>query len=216
MNNFNYYPDFFIPNDLSHAKHIILTPEDSTVDQRWDLETQWTVNIISALMNITPGSVVLDWGCGIGRISKALIDTFDCHVVGVDLQPKMLDYAKDYVNSNKFTAIEYKNIFTSFPKDKFTHVFSCWVFQHSNKIQFEIPLIYESMKENSDIFVLECLRKAIPHDQHGYYDDKISTRVLLEKFFDMNAIGTIPTHITTKKISEMSWWGILKKRSKLR
>lgn len=215
MSDINYNPDFFIPTSVEHAKNIILTPEDSSVDDRWEKETVWTKNVVSSLMNITPDSVVLDWGCGIGRISKMLIDTFGCQVVGVDLQPKMLEYAKEYVNSDKFTTLEHKDIFTFFPKDKFTHVFSCWVFQHSNKAQYEIPLIYQSMKDNSQLFVLECNSKAIPH-MNGYYDDNVSTRNILEKFYDMNALGVIPIHITTKKISEMSWWGILKKRFKPR
>jgi ubiquinone/menaquinone biosynthesis C-methylase UbiE len=216
MKELEYNPNFFIPENLDHAKNIILTPEDSDVLSRWEKETEWMSKIIDCSMNITSNSVVLDWGCGIGRISKILIEKYKCQVVGVDLQPKMLEYARNYVNSDLFTTIEYSDIFTKFPKDKFTHVFSCWVFQHSNKIQYEIPIIYESMQFGSQLFVLELNKKAIPNKKYDFYDDGISSKSVLEKFYDVEILGTLPLHYTTKKIKNMSWWAILEKRMRVR
>jgi ubiquinone/menaquinone biosynthesis C-methylase UbiE len=213
VNEFN--PDFFIPNDLEHAKSIILTSEDSDVSLRWERETEWMMKIIEASMDINSESIVLDWGCGIGRISKMLIDKYKCKVVGVDIQPKMLKYATEYVNSELFTTIDYSNIFTEMSKIKFTHVFSCWVFQHSNKIQYEIPAIYNSMQYDSQLFVVELDKKAIPNKIGSFYDDDIPTRQILEKFFDPEVIGKIPKKYTTKKIQNMSWWAILNKKMKV-
>jgi ubiquinone/menaquinone biosynthesis C-methylase UbiE len=210
-----YNPDFFIPENLDHAKNIILTPEDGDTESRWNKETEWTLKTTSALMNITENSLVLDWGCGIGRISKMLIDNYGCKVVGVDLQTKMTDYAKSYVNSDLFSTIKYEDIFNCLTKNKFSHVFSCWVFQHSNKIQYEIPLIYESMDYDSQLFVLEMDKKAIPNKTGGYYDDGINTRTLLETYYDLESIGKIPSHFTTKTIKEMTWWYLLKKKNKI-
>jgi cyclopropane fatty-acyl-phospholipid synthase-like methyltransferase len=206
-----YNPDFFVPTDLEHAKNIILTPEDSEVDCRWEKETEWVFKIIDASMQMDSKSVVLDWGCGIGRVSKMLIDRYQCKVVGVDLQPKMLEYAKDYVNSDLFSTKNYSEIYSNFFRDEFTHVFSCWVFQHSDKIQYEIPLIYESMRYDSKMFVLELDKKAIPNKNGGFYDDGITTRSVLEKFFSPEIIGKMPIKYTTKKIRDMSWWAILNK-----
>ena len=205
-------PDFFVPSDIENAKNIILTPEDSDITSRWELETKGSVDMIDLFMDIGPDSVVLDWGCGIGRMSKALIDKYGCRVVGVDLQPKMLEYAKQYVNDDKFEVLQLGSILYDMPKDVFTHTLACWVFQHSNRVHYEIPLIYQSMKENGKAFILECNKKAIPNQAGGYFDDNVSTKVMLEKFFDLDSYGKIPLQYTTKKIRDMSWYAVLTKR----
>jgi SAM-dependent methyltransferase len=45
-------------------------------------------------------SLVLDYGCGIGRIAKELIKQTGCHVIGVDISPSMLGLAYPYVHSD--------------------------------------------------------------------------------------------------------------------
>jgi cyclopropane fatty-acyl-phospholipid synthase-like methyltransferase len=210
--NDKYNPDFFIPSDLQNAKEIILTQEDQTVDIRWEKETEWSLKLFDALFEADENSVILDWGCGIGRLSKTLIDRYNCKVVGVDIQQKMLDYAKDYVNSDNFTPMLYPENLLEFPKNKFTHVISVWVFQHSNNVQFEIPTIYNSLVDDAKMFVVELDKKAIPNDT-GFYDDGVPTRSILEKYFHPESLGKIPLKYTSNKIQDMSWWGILKKNS---
>lgn len=212
MINYDYDSSFFDPKNLDHAKHIILTSENSTSEERWIKETEWTIKTIDAFMNLDSDSLVLDWGCGIGRISKPIIEKYGCNVVGVDLQSQMLSYAKEYVNSDLFHTILRDNIFTELIKYKFTHVIACWVFQHSNMLQYEIPVIYNSMKMDSQIFLIELNKKAIPNKAGGFYDDKISSKGELEKYFNISAAGKIPIKYTTKKISDMSWWALLNRK----
>jgi ubiquinone/menaquinone biosynthesis C-methylase UbiE len=212
--NTEFNSNFFMPNNLDEAKNIILTPEDSDVESRWKKETEWISKTTNIFMNIDSNSVILDWGCGIGRISKFLIEEYGCKVVGVDLQPKMIELSKEYVNSHNFSSISYNDIFTELPKNKFTHVFACWVFQHSDKVQYEIPLIYQSMDFDSKLFVLEIDKKAIPNKVGGFFDDGISSKSVLEKYFDPEVIGKIPLKYTTKKIKNMSWWAVLNRKVK--
>jgi cyclopropane fatty-acyl-phospholipid synthase-like methyltransferase len=49
--------------------------------------------------------VVLDYGCGIGRLAKAMIDASGCSVVGLDTSPEMRKLADDYVGSDRFIAV---------------------------------------------------------------------------------------------------------------
>jgi 2-polyprenyl-3-methyl-5-hydroxy-6-metoxy-1,4-benzoquinol methylase len=49
-------------------------------------------------------SLVLDYGCGIGRLSKAPIARHGCNVVGVDISPSMRSMAVGYVDSERFSA----------------------------------------------------------------------------------------------------------------
>lgn len=204
---------FFTPIDLDHAKNLVLTPEDTTTESRWEKESYWTIETLKLFSTINETSVVLDWGCGIGRISKLLINTFNCSVVGYDTEPKMLDYARKYVNSDKFTASHCNNLLENLPKNYFTHVIAIWVFQHSDKLQFEIPLIYQSLKSNSELFVVDMFNKCIPADS-GFYSDNIDSKQILEKFYNPLILGKIPTKFTTQKIQDMSWWGLLQRKNK--
>ena len=208
-----YDSTFFTPTNLEHAKNLILTPEDSSIENRWEIETSWTLETIKLFSSINKDSVVLDWGCGIGRISKILIETFDCKVMGIDIEPKMLGYAIDYVNSENFSILSYDNLFKTMPKKHFTHAIGIWAFQHSNRLQVEIPLIYESMKNNSELFVIDMMKKCIP-EKNGFYTDNVETREILSRFYEPIVLGKIPIKYTTKKIQEMSWWALLRKIEK--
>ena len=50
-----------------------------------------------------PRGVAIDFGCGLGRVSRWLAKCFS-HVVGVDISPKMLELAKTY---NRATAVDH-------------------------------------------------------------------------------------------------------------
>jgi len=218
LNMTNYNPDFFIPNDLEDAKNIILTHEGITTDIRWEKETLWAIKTLDIFTTIDETSVVLDWGCGIGRLSKALIEKYNCKVLGVDLQPKMLEYAKTYVNSPLFCPMEYNQAFVTLPSDFFTHALSVWVFQHSPFIQYEIPLVYRSLKKNGLLFVVENISKAIPNEQTDqdhkilkFYDDGISTKSYLDQLFITEASGKLPEKFSNQNLHDKSWWSILTK-----
>lgn len=206
----NYNPDFFIPKDIEDAKSIILTKEGSTTEIRWEMETKWTVDLLSNITDINSESVVLDWGCGIGRLSKALINKFGCRVAGVDLQPKMIEYAINYVNDDRFIAINYEDAIRQMPSSFFTHAISVWVLQHSNKIQYEIPLLSNSLLDSGALFVLENISKAIPNET-SFYDDGIPTKEILNKYFKFDSYGKIPLKYTTKAVHDNSWWALLSK-----
>ena len=70
-----YTPEIFEKKSMEEAKNIILTQEKGTTTaQRWELETPYITESILSKVSLTPQSLVLDFGCGIGRISKELIE----------------------------------------------------------------------------------------------------------------------------------------------
>src|SRR5258706_440612 len=78
----SYDPDFFQPTDFDHARSIILACADrQTLDRRWAEETAFLSEAITRELQLRPSSLLLDFGCGVGRIARGLIETSGCSVL---------------------------------------------------------------------------------------------------------------------------------------
>jgi SAM-dependent methyltransferase len=90
---------------LDEAVSIITTEtEGMTAQQRWENETPALMSLIERF--IPRESLVLDYGCGAGRLSKPLIQKHGCRIVGVDISPNMRALADSCVNSPLFCAMD--------------------------------------------------------------------------------------------------------------
>jgi trans-aconitate methyltransferase len=79
---------------------------------------------IAYLFDLIPGFApksALDFGCGIGRLTRALTKRVD-HVAGVDAAPSMLRLARENVPNATFSS--------TIPEQKFDLIVSLIVFQH--------------------------------------------------------------------------------------
>jgi hypothetical protein len=63
-------PEILSVQNQGEAKRIILTPEDSSTESRWATETPMVADLVARHCGLGSGSVVLDYGCGIGRGAK--------------------------------------------------------------------------------------------------------------------------------------------------
>lgn len=219
MNKYN--PEFFEPKSYEDARNIVLMYHEMSAEDRWESETNWTRDLLIAMRSLNENSVVLDWGTGVGRIAKMLIETFNCKVVGVDINKKMLDYAIQNVNSDKFSVMTYDEFLRTSPTAEYTHATATWVLQHSNTSQYDIALIQKALKDQGKMFVIDMLWKCIPKVVDGespsatnFYDDKVNNKDELARWFIPTAMGTIPNTITVQSICDISWWGFLQKRTK--
>ncbi len=99
-----YNPRIFDVNTIDDAKKIILTPEAGmATNERWEKETPFLKKDISDFFkNLTKESVIVDFGCGIGRVSKEIIDAIGCKVIGIDISQSMRQLAIKYVNNLTF------------------------------------------------------------------------------------------------------------------
>jgi ubiquinone/menaquinone biosynthesis C-methylase UbiE len=154
---YNY--DFFEPTDIEHAKKIILT--DDSIPDQWETETKWTMKYFRETNLFNEDSVVLDWGCGIGRLAKPIIEEFNCKVIGVDFQSKMLEYATKYVNHSNFTAINNAE-FSRLPDNYFTVGIAVWALQHTIDTKTIIKNIRKKLKFNSKFCVFDAKMKSWP------------------------------------------------------
>jgi SAM-dependent methyltransferase len=102
-----YFPEIFHAADALSARDIILTNEGPGADTetRWACETPYVLDLLRGQMPLAPDSLILDYGCGIGRMAKAMIDATGCSVIGLDVSPSMRALAVDYVASDRFVAV---------------------------------------------------------------------------------------------------------------
>ena len=78
-----YDPHVFDAGTVDDAKWIILTPEESaTTEHRWATETPYLATLISRCFSLSDKSLVLDYGCGIGRLAKELLAWHRCRLIG--------------------------------------------------------------------------------------------------------------------------------------
>jgi ubiquinone/menaquinone biosynthesis C-methylase UbiE len=154
-----YNPKYFNPSSIEEAKKIILT--DETIPDQWESETKWTMDFFHEKNLFNEESIVLDWGCGVGRLSKKIIEEYNCKVVGVDFQPNMLKYAREYVNHQNFTAINGEEFF-ELPDNYFTTGIAVWALQHTVDMTPIITCIQKKLKFRSKFCVLESNVKSFP------------------------------------------------------
>ena len=139
-----YYKDMFKVQDLEQAKNIILTEEQQGGDyrQRWERETEYMKTLFAGGLGDLNGKTVLDFGCGIGRLSKALLEQYDCRVLGVDISPDMRRMAAEYVNSDRFSVISYEMFCALAERGglKADCAIAVYVLQHVFHVHISMPL----------------------------------------------------------------------------
>ena len=131
------------------AKEIILTPTSSvSTDERWEKETEILKEEFKKTLELD-GKKVMDYGCGIGRLSKELVELSE-EVHGVDISRDMLKLAKDYVDSDKFHPKHVSEI----EDEKYDVVICSWVLQHINNVEETIDMIKDKLNDGGQLFVL--------------------------------------------------------------
>lgn len=159
-----YYKDMFKVKNMEEAKNIILTEErqGGNYDARWNRETEYMLELFRNGLGDLKGKTILDFGCGIGRLSKALLENFDCCVLGVDISASMRQLALEYVNNDRFSVISYE-MFRELAGKGNLQVdvgLAVYVLQHVYDPKGDIKLLSRAVKEQ--LFVLNLKHRAIP------------------------------------------------------
>jgi len=208
-----YSPAVFHASDIEKAKYIILTPTpEMTTDERWEIETRNLSEELGHALNLNPQSHILDYGCGIGRIAKALIERYGCTVTGVDISENMRKLAIDYVRSERFSACDPVTL-DKMIKEGFhaTGAYACWVLQHCHSPEDEIERINSTLVPGSPFFVLNSDNRLVPTDS-GWASDDISVENLLTKKFETISRFSVSELVVSRALANQSYGMLLKAR----
>jgi SAM-dependent methyltransferase len=201
-----YQPSAFDVRDVDEARRIILTPEaGTTTDERWTRETPWLAARILEQFPLDARHAVLDFGCGLGRMAKALIDATGCFVVGVDLSTGMRQLAPGYVASPRFAAIAPPMLDLLIARGlRFELALSIWVLQHVARPEQDVARLARAVRTGGGLFVANNVRRAVPTDR-GWAHDGIDVAALLDAHFARVWQGALPRDIGGDVLPEASY-----------
>jgi SAM-dependent methyltransferase len=208
-----YDPSCFLNVEtVEEARDIIVTPFDKLPPQhRWDTETPYLVGLIERW--ITPKSLVLDYGCGIGRLAKPLIEKQGCEVIGVDISPNMRALATSRVNSDRFVAL---------PPELFWrlngHLWACnfalavWTLQHVLKLPEAVRDIEAALAPGGKLFVVNDAKVRYIPITNGWIDDGVDVRAVLQDQFTELEHGQLEgDDIAPGSFKDSNFWAVYQK-----
>jgi SAM-dependent methyltransferase len=190
---FIYTPERFDQKDLAQAKQIILTVPPEILDDFWRRATIATADLIIEGIKPTASSVLLDFGCGIGRVAKELIGRVGCRVVGVDISTAMRKHALRYVASDRFSVMSSEE-FNRRARNKakiFTGAYSIIVLQHVLEPRHELQRIAKLCKAGAPFFIYNCVNRCLPTNK-GWTDDGQDVGQLTAQLFDFEREFAVP------------------------
>ena len=204
---YTYNPGIFNVADISQAKKVILTPEDSSTETRWQVETPYVADLISQKIKIGPNSILLDYGCGIGRLAKELIARHQCFVIGVDISANMLQLAYHYVQSDRFCGCSPTMLDALTQRGhQFDAAISIWVLQHCLRPAQDVARLQQSLRPDAPLFVLNNVWRAVPTIEHAWANDGIDIKKLLSEHFTLSQEGRLPADKIAELMLDIHFW----------
>jgi len=194
MTSHTHRPEIFEVTTIEDARRIILTPDGATTDQRWASETPWLVSHLGDRLAPRPDSVLLDYGCGIGRLAKPLLERFGCTVLGVDASRSMRLLAPHYVESARFTVCSPESLDQLLDHGlTCDHGYAIWALQHCVWPDQDIARIRRALRPGGGLTVVNARRRLVPVEA-GWLDDGVSIEALLDAHgFAELATDQLPT-----------------------
>jgi len=190
MTTLTYLPQVFDVLNMQSAREVILTHEGAgSAEERWQTETPYVADLIEKSLALTSETILIDYGCGIGRLAKELIARHGCRVIGVDISINMRALAVDYVRSDRFLPCS-PEMLDALVERGFTAdaAFSVWVLQHCFKPADDVERIHRSLAPGADLFIVNNFARAVPTNE-GWVNDGIDIKALLTGRFSLTDEG---------------------------
>ena len=210
----NYQPSYYEVSSLEEAMGKILTPEDGVSPlERWEKETPIIADMLTNRLNLSANHNIIDYGCGVGRLAKELIESRDCNVIGVDISRSMRAFSHIYCQSDAFFSCSTKSLQTmvdsGFCAD---HAFAIWVLQHAENPEEDIDLIYNALAVGSTFLVMNLDYRCLPTG-NGWEEDGINIKKMIESRFDVLEYFPAPDGAVTDLARLISFCALYRKSS---
>lgn len=195
------------------ARRIILTDDRGvTSAERWAAETPALTAEIVRHLDPWPDALLLDFGAGIGRLAKALIERTGCAVLGADLSAPMRRMALDHVGGDRYTSVSPTALRAMVRGGlRVDHAVAVWVLQHCRDPRVEIDLLAQALKPGGMLYVVNTLRRCVPGRGSRWYDDGLDVADLLRARLREVARGQLPAEATTPHIRAYTYWMLCRK-----
>ena len=203
-------PDIFAAGSLEAAKKIILTTEapDAVAEWRWQAETPYLADLIIDRLHLHCDYTLLDYGCGIGRLAKQLIERCGCSVVGVDTSESMRALSAGYVSSDRFVVCAPEMLVQLAHRGlRLNGAIAVWVLQHCLTPGEDVALIQFCLERNGELFVVNNKTRALPTREYGgWIDDGMDVKEIVSRKFTHIREGQLdPVHVS-QTVSNFSFW----------
>ena len=211
---FIFRPEVYEVPTLAQAMAITVTPEPgTTTEERWDKETRDLVEDIGSFLTLHPETCVVDYGCGTGRIAKALIDSRGCRVIGVDASQSMRLLSPEYVVSDRFVVWSPDILEKMIARGFRVHACIClWVIQHVFDATEVIERLSRLLAPGGLLYTLNAVNRCVPTDQ-GYFNDGFDVQAGLRRVFSEENSHHMPAGVTTDHLAATTLIQVLRKRA---
>ena len=208
-----YNPAVFDVNNLAEAMAIILTPEGSTTADRWEIETPYLAGLIHDHIPLGPDSLILDYGCGIGRLAHELIRRHGCYVIGVDISPSMRALSVMYTRSDRFMSCSQEILDHLIERGlRFDAALAIWVLQHSAAPAHDMARISRALRPDGGFFVANGVMRSVPTTDRGWFNDGLDIRSMLASEFQPAHEGRLARERTSETLASHTFWGVYRRR----
>jgi SAM-dependent methyltransferase len=174
-----YDPRLFFCRDSEAARSIILTPEAGlTTNDRWERETAW---LADRLAFSDDARLVIDYGCGIGRIAKVL----PMPVLGVDISATMRAQAIAYVQRNDVGIVSPFMMQTLIERGlRASGAIAVWSLQHVAAPEVDIRLLFNALLPSAPLYLINRQSRYVPvsrGEEYGFVNDGKDIGALMEE-----------------------------------
>jgi SAM-dependent methyltransferase len=187
--------------------------EGLTAQQRWENETPALIAIIERF--IPQKSLVLDYGCGIGRLSKPLIAKHQCKVVGVDISPNMRALASTLVDSPMFCAMDPLMFDELFDLDveTFDGAIAVWALQHFIDLDVALVRVAHVVKPGGHFLVVNNKGgRCLPVEGGEWADDGLDIEAMIKNSgFTEIEQGKLDEQIAPGWMRDGTFWAIYRR-----
>jgi ubiquinone/menaquinone biosynthesis C-methylase UbiE len=207
---YTYDPGVFEAPDLARAKHVILTPEPGqATDERWARETPYLAQLLGEGLALKAGQLVIDYGCGIGRMAKALIERYDVQILGVDISQQMRSLAPAYVGSPAFSVVS-RGVLERMAASglRADAAISVWVLQHCAHPAEDLALLRSALAPGARLGVVNTFTRIVPTREGPFINDDLDMKALLADRFAGLAEGGLDPAVVGDYIAERSYWSM--------